>query len=118
MTTESWHRIEQVFEAVSDLPPTEKRSPPRLGTIHRHPAREPYVRAGGQWTYLYRAIDAAGNTIDFLLSPKARPDRSQRLSPACIVAGGPTSAASHQRRWPSGLSACRRTTKVVAATKY
>jgi transposase-like protein len=24
----------------------------------------------GQWTYLYRAIDSAGNTIDFLLSPK------------------------------------------------
>ena len=28
------------------------------------------VRVAGQWTYLYRAIDAAGNTIDFLLSPK------------------------------------------------
>jgi transposase-like protein len=24
----------------------------------------------GTWTYLYRAIDSAGNTIDFLLSPK------------------------------------------------
>ena len=23
----------------------------------------------GRWTYLYRAIDSAGNTIDFLLSP-------------------------------------------------
>ena len=24
----------------------------------------------GQWTYLYRAVDSAGDTIDFLLSPK------------------------------------------------
>ena len=31
---------------------------------------ETYVRVAGQWTYLYGAIDSAGNTIDFLLSPK------------------------------------------------
>ena len=31
---------------------------------------ETYVRVAGKWTYLYRAIDSAGTTIDFLLSPK------------------------------------------------
>ena len=31
---------------------------------------ETYVRVAGRWTYLYRAIESAGNTIDFLLSPK------------------------------------------------
>lgn len=41
----------------------------------RHPNRswrvdETYIRVAGQWTYLYRAIDSAGNTVDFLLSPK------------------------------------------------
>jgi transposase-like protein len=30
---------------------------------------ETYVRVAGRWTYLYRAVDSAGNTIDFLLSP-------------------------------------------------
>jgi IS6 family transposase len=30
---------------------------------------ETYVRVAGKWTYLYRAIDSAGETIDFLLSP-------------------------------------------------
>ena len=30
---------------------------------------ETYIRVAGQWTYLYRAIDSAGDTIDFLLSP-------------------------------------------------
>jgi IS6 family transposase len=27
------------------------------------------LRVAGRWTYLYRAIDSLGNTIDFLLSP-------------------------------------------------
>jgi transposase, IS6 family len=31
---------------------------------------ETYVRVGGVWTYLYRAVDSAGETIDFMLSPK------------------------------------------------
>jgi transposase-like protein len=28
-----------------------------------------YVRVAGNWVYLYRAIDSAGDTIDFMLSP-------------------------------------------------
>ena len=41
----------------------------------RHPngsrrVDETYVRVGGEWAYLYRAVDSAGDTIDFLLSPK------------------------------------------------
>jgi len=28
-----------------------------------------YVRVAGTWVYLYRAVDSAGDTIDFLLSP-------------------------------------------------
>jgi transposase-like protein len=31
---------------------------------------ETYIRVKGEWVYLYRAVDAAGQTIDFLLSPK------------------------------------------------
>ncbi|HLN00449.1 MAG TPA: IS6 family transposase, partial [Bryobacteraceae bacterium] len=30
---------------------------------------ETYVRIAGRWTYLYRAVDSEGNTIDFMLSP-------------------------------------------------
>ena len=30
---------------------------------------ETYIRVAGRWTYLYRAIDSARNTIEFLLSP-------------------------------------------------
>ena len=31
---------------------------------------ETYIRVKGKWVYLYRAVDARGQTIDFLLSPK------------------------------------------------
>ena len=46
----------------------------RIRSEVRHPNRswrvdETYIRVAGRWTYLYRAIDSAGNTIDFLLSP-------------------------------------------------
>ena len=30
---------------------------------------ETYVRVAGRWAYLYRAVDSAGDTIEFLLSP-------------------------------------------------
>ena len=31
---------------------------------------ETYVKIKGRWTYLYRAVDSRGHTIDFLLSTK------------------------------------------------
>ena len=46
----------------------------RLRRDRRHPNRswrvdETYVRVAGNWVYLYRAVDSAGDTIDFMLSP-------------------------------------------------
>ena len=29
-----------------------------------------YIKVAGQWKYLYRAVDEAGDTVDFLLSAK------------------------------------------------
>ena len=31
---------------------------------------ETYIKVAGAWAYLYRAVDSAGDTIDFMLSPK------------------------------------------------
>jgi transposase-like protein len=36
--------------------------PPRLNQ------QSPYIRVRGQWRFLYRAVDIAGHTIDFLLT--------------------------------------------------
>src|ERR1700694_2562846 len=40
---------------------------------------ETYVRVKGHWCYLYRAIDSAGATIDFLFSAKRDADVAKRL---------------------------------------
>ena len=40
---------------------------------------ETYVRVKGRWCYLYRAIDSAGATIDFLLSALRDGDAAKRL---------------------------------------
>jgi transposase, IS6 family len=47
----------------------------RIRSTMRHANRswrvdETYVRVAGKWTYLYRAIDSTGNTLDFMLSPR------------------------------------------------
>lgn len=38
------------------------------GTSYR--LDETYVKVGTEWKYLYRAVDSAGNTIEFMLSAK------------------------------------------------
>ena len=43
---------------------SEMRNPNRSWRVD-----ETYVRVAGRWAYLYRAIDSAGSTIDFMLSP-------------------------------------------------
>lgn len=52
---------------------------PLLDTVFRRHKRtvsrrwrmdETYIKVKGQWKYLYRAVDAAGHTIDFLLTAK------------------------------------------------
>ena len=47
----------------------------RMRREMRHPNRswrvdETYVKVAGEWAYLYRAVDSAGETIEFMLSPK------------------------------------------------
>ncbi len=42
---------------------------------------ETYVKVKGQWMYLYRAVDKAGDTIDFLLSP----NRKRRSAHAFLI---------------------------------
>ena len=40
---------------------------------------ETYVKVRGQWTYLYRAVDKFGNTIDFYLSPTRNAKAAKRF---------------------------------------
>lgn len=40
---------------------------------------ETYVKVKGRWTYLYRAVDSRGRTIDFLLSAKRDTEAAKRF---------------------------------------
>ena len=54
-----------------DAPELHRRCRPELRTTNRSwRCDETYLRVAGKWTYLYRAVDSTGATIDFLLSTK------------------------------------------------
>jgi IS6 family transposase len=40
---------------------------------------ETYVKVGGKWSYLYRAVDKLGHTIDFYLSPTWNTTEAKRF---------------------------------------
>ena len=40
---------------------------------------ETYIKVKGRWTYLYRAVDKQGRTVDFLLSERRDVSAAQRF---------------------------------------
>ena len=46
---------------------------------------ETYVRVKGHWTYLYRAVDSRGQTIDFLLSARRDAVAAKRFFRMALV---------------------------------
>src|SRR5437868_13153900 len=49
---------------------------------------ETYVRVAGHWTYLYRAVDSTGATIDFLLSETRDLTSARRFFQKALAAPG------------------------------
>ena len=61
-------------------PELEQRLRPHLKPTNKSwRVDETYIRVKGRWCYLYRAIDSAGATIDFLLSAFRDADAAKRL---------------------------------------
>jgi transposase-like protein len=50
---------------------------------------ETYVKVGGRWTYLYRALDSAGETIEFMLSPRRDLIAAKLFLRLALSGGGP-----------------------------
>ena len=60
-----WRWVQRYAPILNQRLCRERRDPNRSWRVD-----ETYVRVAGNWTYLYRAVDSAGDTIDFMLSPK------------------------------------------------
>jgi IS6 family transposase len=78
-------------------PELEKRCRPHLKTTNDSwRVDETYIKIKGTWTYLYRAIDSEGNTLEFLLSPTRDAESAKRFlvkalhSSACLVSQKPS----------------------------
>ena len=92
----------------------------RIQREMRHPNRswrvdETYIRVTGVWTYLYRAVDSDGDTIDFMLSPKRALTAAKLFAPGVLQAGLGTSAG-HQCGWAPSICPCNRQPEVLGRT--
>ena len=88
----------------------------RLRREMRHPNRswrvdETYVKVAGNWAYLYRAVDSAGETIEFMLAPN-RDLTAARLFLRLALSGGAPSPRVINVDGPSRV--CRRNRRAEA----
>src|SRR5258708_7922171 len=61
-------------------PELDKRSRPHLKACNDSwRVDETYIKIKGTWTYLYRAVDSEGNTLEFLLSPTRDAQAAKRF---------------------------------------
>src|SRR5260370_22537449 len=87
---------------------------------------ETYVKIRGEWCYLYRAVDRAGRTVDFRLSPRRdvaaakaffrKAIRSQQRCPRTITLDG--YAASHGAVRELKADGCLPTNTKLRSSKY
>ena len=75
---------------------------------HKHPVGkswrmdETYVKVRGQWKYLYRAVDKAGNTVDFLLRAHRDKAAARRYFEKAIDRNGAPETVTMVKRGQSG----------------
>ena len=61
-------------------PELDKRCRPHLkATNDSWRVDETYIKIKKTWTYLYRAVDSEGNTLEFLLSPTRDAEAAKRF---------------------------------------
>src|ERR687889_288125 len=70
-------------------PELNRRCRPELRKTNRSwRVDETYLRVAGKWTYLYRAVDSTGATIDFLLSARRDAAAAKRFLQSALRSAG------------------------------
>src|SRR5215469_13149025 len=83
-------------------PELEQRTRPHLKPTNKSwRVDETYVRIGGHWFYLYRALDSSGDTIDFFLSAVG----STAAAKVCLANRCPIAPARRHPMAPLSASA-------------
>ena len=60
---------------------------------------ETYVKVGGRWRYVYRAIDEYGQVIDVYVSPRRDAAAAQRFFATALGAHGTPREVVTDRAW-------------------
>ena len=93
-------------------PPESAASPRTRRPTASWRVDETYIKVAGTWTYLYRAVDSAGDRIDFMLSPKRDFDGGAAVPALGVVRDWQHSATGDQCGWASGI--CPRDCRIEA----
>lgn len=82
-------------------------------TNHSWRVDETYVKVKGVWMYLYRAVDSAGNTVEFMLSPTRNAQAAKRFFrkalrarhtvPPRVINVGSVATTDEKANWVPGL---------------
>ena len=76
-------------------PELEKRCRPHLKAPNDSwRVDETYIKIKGTWTYLYRAVDSEGNTLEFLLIPTRDAEAAERFARQSAPLHGSFSSSS------------------------
>jgi transposase-like protein len=83
----------------------------------------PYIRVKGEWKYLYRAVDKAGNTVDFLFRAKRDKAAVRRYFEKAIGANGAPETVTIDRSGANlaglnAINADRETPIKIRQSKY
>src|SRR5262245_36944535 len=79
-----WRWVQRYARVLNQRIRRELRRPKRSWRVD-----ETYVKVAGSWAYLYRALDSAGGTIEFMLSPNRNLMAANRVLRSALSSGRP-----------------------------
>jgi transposase-like protein len=82
--TTIWRWVQRYAPVLNQRIRRELRRPNRSWRVD-----ETYLKIAGTWAYLYRAVDSAGETIEFMLSPKRDLIAAKLFLRLALSGGGP-----------------------------